>query len=60
VLEQAVYVCDACGEEIVVEVDRTAGPEQRYVEDCPVCCHPHVLVVRIERDGTVRLDAEHE
>lgn len=45
---EASYVCQSCGEEIVVPVDPTAGDEQQYVEDCPVCCTPHVLVVRVE------------
>src|SRR4051812_27395967 len=32
------YICDACGEEIVIPVDLSAGETQEYVEDCPVCC----------------------
>jgi len=34
--DEASYVCDACGEEIVVPIDLSAGTEQEYVEDCPV------------------------
>ncbi len=60
VLDEATYICDSCSEEIVVTVDRSAGPEQEYVEDCPVCCHPHVIVVRLERDGTITLEARPE
>jgi hypothetical protein len=29
----ASYVCDSCGEEIVVPIDVSAGSEQEYVED---------------------------
>jgi DNA-directed RNA polymerase subunit RPC12/RpoP len=58
--EEASYVCSACGEEIVVPVDLTAGEEQEYVEDCPVCCRPHVLLVRVRGDGHVTLRAEPE
>ena len=47
---EASYVCDSCGEEIVVPVDLTAGTHQHYVEDCPVCCHPNELTVEIEND----------
>jgi hypothetical protein len=36
--DQASYVCDSCGEEIVVPIDLSAGSAQEYVEDCPVCC----------------------
>lgn len=42
------YTCPTCGEEIVIPLDLTAGAEQRYVEDCPVCCHPNVVHVEIE------------
>jgi hypothetical protein len=52
-------VCDACGEEIVVPVDVSAGTSQEYVEDCPVCCRPHLVHVEIE-DGDVRVWASRE
>jgi len=59
-MEEASYVCSSCGEEIVVEIDPSAGAEQEYVEDCPVCCRPHVLSVRLWPDGSVELSAEAE
>ncbi|MEL6104752.1 MAG: CPXCG motif-containing cysteine-rich protein [Planctomycetota bacterium] len=39
------YTCDCCGEEIVIPLDPSSGGDQHYVEDCPVCCHPHVITV---------------
>jgi len=57
---EASYICDACGEEIVVPVDPSAGASQEYVEDCPVCCHPSVIHVDIDPDGEIRLRAEGE
>ena len=54
------YICQSCGEEIVVPVDLTAGAEQEYVEDCPVCCRPHVLHVTIDADGHANVWAEAE
>ena len=59
-LEDASYVCDSCGEEIVVEVDLSGGSHQEYVEDCPVCCHPIRIRVGVYDDGAIQLDAEHE
>jgi len=59
-LEEHSYVCGFCGEEIVVEVDLSAGSHQEYVEDCPVCCRPHVLRISIEPDGRVELLGEVE
>ena len=57
---EASYFCSACGEEIVVPVDLTAGEEQEYVEDCPVCCRPHLLRVSVDEDGRVTLQATAE
>ena len=49
--DEASYICDSCGEEIVVPLDYSAGTSQEYVEDCPVCCHPNVIVVDIDENG---------
>ena len=57
---EATYICDSCGEEIVVTVDISAGSRQDYVEDCPVCCHPMSLHVEIGDDGEARVEGEHE
>jgi hypothetical protein len=57
---ESTYVCDSCGEEIVVPVDVSAGSRQDYVEDCPVCCHPMRLRVEIDDDGEARVAGEHE
>lgn len=56
--DEATYICDSCGEEIVVPIDPSMGNQQDYIEDCPVCCHPNLLHVTIEPDGDVRVDAE--
>jgi DNA-directed RNA polymerase subunit RPC12/RpoP len=58
--DEASYVCEACGEEIVVPVDLSAGESQEYVEDCPVCCQPHVVHVEIDEEGQARVWAEKE
>ena len=57
---EATYICDSCGEEIVVPVDVSAGNHQDYVEDCPVCCNPMVLHVDIDDDGEAHVAGEHE
>ena len=41
-------------------IDLSAGEEQEYVEDCPVCCRPHLIRVTVERDGSVSVHAEAE
>jgi NAD-dependent SIR2 family protein deacetylase len=42
--DEGAYVCPTCGETIVIPLDRSGGDEQRYVEDCPVCCNPNVVI----------------
>jgi DNA-directed RNA polymerase subunit RPC12/RpoP len=58
--DEASYVCDACGEEIVIPIDVASGREQTYVEDCPVCCHPMVIHLEVDEDGQVTLWGESE
>jgi len=56
---EATYICDSCGEEIVIPIDLSAGESQEYVEDCPVCCRPNLI--HVELDGAdVRVWAERE
>ena len=49
------YICESCGEEIVVPIDPTAGTSQEYVEDCPVCCNANVIHVEIDDVGNLRI-----
>ena len=50
---EATYVCDSCGEEIVVPVDLSQGHDQFYVEDCPVCCNPNEIFILVDEAGEV-------
>jgi len=55
------YVCPSCGETIEIPLDRSAGDEQGYVEDCPVCCRPNVIHVEFfGPDEPARVWAEAE
>lgn len=57
--EEASYICDSCGEDIVVPIDWSAGSRQSYVEDCPVCCNPNVIHVELD-DGEAYVRSEPE
>jgi DNA replicative helicase MCM subunit Mcm2 (Cdc46/Mcm family) len=57
---EATYVCNSCGEEIVVPIDLSGGESQEYVEDCPVCCRPNVVHVEIDESGEARVWSEPE
>ncbi|MHB0959571.1 MAG: CPXCG motif-containing cysteine-rich protein [Pirellulaceae bacterium] len=58
--DEASYICDACGEEIVTSLDISQGAVQQYVEDCPVCCRANVIHVQIDEEGNARIWAEPE
>jgi hypothetical protein len=49
--DEGSYVCPTCGERIVIPLDASGGAEQRYVEDCPVCCNPNVIRLELFGDG---------
>lgn len=58
--QEASYLCDFCGEEIVIPLDLTEGSTQSYVEDCPVCCRANLIHVQVDKNGNVFVDAEPE
>jgi hypothetical protein len=60
IANEASYICDACGEEIVIPLDVSAGQTQDFVEDCPVCCRPNVIHVELEDDGEIRVSSQGE
>ena len=49
--EDSGYICNSCGEEIVIPIDHSQGQRQQYVEDCPVCCNPNVIFVELDEEG---------
>ena len=58
--DEAIYICDGCGEDIVIPLDFSAGSSQNYVEDCPVCCRANVIHVEIDDHGTATIWSEPE
>jgi len=45
------FQCPYCWEEISMLID-TSVREQKYIEDCEVCCNPIELIVQSE-DGII-------
>lgn len=43
-------LCPYCGERISVMAESTVG-DQRFIEDCTVCCKPIEFELTIDRDG---------
>jgi hypothetical protein len=53
----AAYDCPYCGEENHVGIDATGGAQQRFTEDCPVCCSPIAFTVRVDRSGDPHVES---
>ena len=51
------FDCPYCGGPFTMLVDASL-PDQRYVEDCEVCCNPIDIHVRATRGAVVRFEAE--
>lgn len=51
-LEERSVECPYCGETIDVLIDCSV-PEQRYIEDCRVCCRPIDFEVVVTDEGGV-------
>lgn len=43
--------CPYCGEPIELDIDKSGGSRQSYVEDCPVCCNPWQVEVSRDSEG---------
>ncbi|MCH2114897.1 MAG: CPXCG motif-containing cysteine-rich protein [Pirellulales bacterium] len=57
---EANYLCQNCGELIVVPIDISAGSSQSYSEDCPVCCRTNLIRLEIGSDGQIWMASEIE
>ncbi|HYW92519.1 MAG TPA: CPXCG motif-containing cysteine-rich protein [Gammaproteobacteria bacterium] len=49
-LEPLPFACPCCGAPVETVVDCSIA-EQDYIEDCPVCCHPLRLRVRLDEQA---------
>ena len=58
-LDEAMVTCPACWEEIVLEVDTSAG-SATYAEDCPVCCRPMTVRLTVADDGEFEVGVDPE
>ena len=55
---EAEVSCPHCGEIVSIAVDQGGGAVQDYVEDCPVCCRPWQVHVRLTRAGGAQVHLE--
>jgi hypothetical protein len=52
--------CAWCGELFDIELDPSAARDQRYVEDCEVCCHPNLIRATFDEAGEAEVTTEQE
>jgi hypothetical protein len=52
-----VLMCPVCGHHVTVFVDTFAG-DQRYVEDCPLCCRSIELRVHVSEYRVESVEAD--
>ena len=51
------FQCPYCWEEISMLLDSSVS-QQRYIEDCEVCCHPIEIISKFKRDELMSFDAK--
>lgn len=49
-LQEAPIVCPYCGEASTLLLDASID-QQRYIEDCAVCCRPMVVAADVDEQG---------
>ena len=52
VLNSSLIYCPYCGESLEILVDGSAG-NQRYIEDCQVCCAPIEITISMDETGEI-------
>jgi hypothetical protein len=58
-LHEVPVECPYCGEAISLVVDDSVT-EQRYIEDCQVCCQPMVVRALVMDDHRCRVEVRRE
>ncbi|MGD0589697.1 MAG: CPXCG motif-containing cysteine-rich protein [Bacteroidota bacterium] len=42
--------CPSCGEAVELDADEGGGSRQSFVQDCPVCCRPWQVEVKLDQE----------
>ncbi len=57
--EDLVWVCQYCGIHNTVDVDLTINVKQDFVEDCRICCRPNRIIVLVDQEENVSIEARY-
>lgn len=55
--EQIVWVCQYCGVHNELWIDLTVQGKQDFVEDCRICCRPNRIIVQVDEEDDVQIEA---
>lgn len=58
-LLEKTLLCPFCDATLTLLIDESAG-EQRYTEDCHVCCQPMDVNLWLDHDGDLSVTVEQE
>jgi hypothetical protein len=58
-IQRETVTCPCCWETIEILLDLSAG-NQRYVEDCSICCRPLVISVRADGENLSAIEVAAE
>lgn len=56
-MEEHFFQCPYCWEQISMLVD-TSQDQQRYIEDCEICCNPIQITIIVENREIINFQAE--
>lgn len=59
IVEEAAVECPCCGEPIELLIDLSIE-DQKYTEDCPVCCRPFIVQAVTGGSGLLQLRVDSE
>lgn len=57
--EPHVLQCPYCSEQFTLMIDCSVS-EQDYVEDCQICCQPIDLLIKVNGNETLTVEAKRE
>lgn len=51
------WICQYCGVDNSVWIDLTIEGKQDFIEDCRICCRPNRVIVTVDYDENVFIEA---
>lgn len=55
--EDVVWTCQYCGVHNSVWIDLTVSTKLDFIEDCRICCRPNRIIVSIDNEENISLEA---